>query len=117
LPVPTSSTANCRPAARGPQALQALDDRGDAAEALGHLDHHAGRVDPGALDRRDEPAVAVGVKIQRARRDVDEQQCGLRQLGDTRERLVDAERVELVHAPDLLCGVERLGGPGEPVVL
>jgi hypothetical protein len=49
LPAPTSSSAGLRLAARGRRRLLTTD-----AIALGHFDDHPPRVDPGALERREE---------------------------------------------------------------
>jgi hypothetical protein len=70
LPAPTSSSASLRLAVRGRRRL--LDDgRHPAAEALARFDDYPPRVDPGALDRREErrrPAVDLPEAARRQSR-------------------------------------------------
>ena len=98
------------------QPPQALHDRRRApAEALGDLDHDPLRRQPGPLDRQAHPVVLRGVEVERLGREVDEQQHGRIALSDHPQRVLHAQHVELVDAPELLGDVECLGRPGEPV--
>src|SRR3982074_846239 len=98
--------------------LQGFDDWGcSSAEALGDLDHDTFGVEKGVFDRAAEPVVSVGVEVERAWTQVEEEQSVLRKKCGAGKRALDADEVEVVYTPHLLGDVEGLRRARQPVIV